>query len=75
MSTLTISWEDRLDNYYVIAESHGLDSEGCEEIWFNYWLPDIKNKYGKYDNLYLEPIPDEDMEAFEEFTNNPAEEE
>ena len=73
MNTLTISWEDRLDDYYFIAEETGNDAETCENEWFDLWLPDIKKKYGKYDDFYLEAIPEDEMEAFEEYANSEEE--
>lgn len=69
MNTLTISWEDRLDDYYFIAGETGCDAETCQNEWFDMWLPDIKKKYSHCDDFYLESIPEEEMEAFEEYAN------
>lgn len=75
MKTFTITWEDRLDDYYFIAGETGGDAEACENEWFDLWLPDIKKNYSEYNDFYLESIPEDEMEAFEEFANSEDEEE
>ena len=74
MNTLTISWEDRLDDYYFIAGETGCDAETCENEWFDLWLPEIKKKHIKYDDFYLEAIPEKEMNAFIEYANSEEEE-
>ena len=66
MKHIVITWQERLEDLYYIADATGSAHEVCEDEWWADWRP---GKAGKFDDVEVEPIPKREYVKFMKYAD------
>lgn len=64
MEFVSFTWQERLDAYYNIAAAGG---SRCSESIGGEWFDWARREYGRYVEIDVESIPDDEFEEFEAY--------
>lgn len=64
ITTVSFSWQERLDGYYNIAAAGG---STCSESIGGEWFDWVRSEYGRYIDVDVEEIPKKDFDKFEKY--------